>query len=360
MFTPASRLKTNRNQRRQLAKLVRSGRTPQRVARRARIVLLATEGKSNNAVAHQLGISRPTVILWRGRFRQLGVTGLLKDAKRPGRKKQLKPDLIRQIVNETLQTKPKAATHWSTRTMAEQHKVSHMTVKRIWRQYGLKPHRLERFQLSTDAKFVEKVQDVVGLYLNPPERALVLSADEKTQVQALERTQPILPLRPGIPERQTHDYERHGTLTLFAALNMLDGKVIGECHRRHRGKEFILFLRRIDAETPKDLDLHLVVDNYAIHKSPPVKRWLKRHPRLHLHFTPTGSSWLNMIERWFGLISEKRIRRGSFESICELLKAINEYLATWNQTPRKFVWTKSADMIIRKVNRCKEALVTPH
>jgi len=360
MFTPAPPLKTNRSQRRQLMKLVGSGRTPQRVAQRARIVLLAQAGKPNNAIARQLGITRPTVILWRNRFESLSVTGLLKDGKRPGRKKQLKPDLIRQIVDETMHTKPKAATHWSTRTMAEQHKVSHMTVKRIWRQYGLKPHLLERFKLSNDAKFVEKVQDVVGLYLNPPERALVLSVDEKTQVQALERTQPILPLRPGIAERQTHDYERHGTLTLFAALNMLDGKVIGECHRRHRGKEFILFLRCIDAETPKDLDLHLILDNYGIHKSPPVKRWLARHRRFHLHFTPTGSSWLNMIERWFGGISEKRIRRGSFKSICELLKAIKEYLATWNQAPRKFVWTKSADMIIRKVNRCKEALVTPH
>jgi transposase len=360
MFTPAPPLKTNRGQRRQLTKLVRGGRTPQRVARRARIVLLAAAGKPNNAIAHQLGVTRPTVILWRNRFERLGITGLLKDAHRPGRNKQVSPELIHRIVNETMHTTPKAATHWSSRTMAERHKLSHMTVKRIWWQYGLKPHLTERFNFSNDPEFVEKVQDVVGLYLNPPERALVLSADEKTQVQALERTQPILPLRPGIPERQTHDYERHGTLTLFAALNMLDGKVIGECHRRHRGKEFILFLRRIDAETPKDLDLHLILDNYGIHKSPPVKRWLARHPRFHLHFTPTGSSWLNMIERWFGGISEKRIRRGSFKSICELLKAIKEYLETWNQAPRKFVWTKSADMIIRKVNRCKEALVTPH
>ena len=352
MFTPAPRLKINRSQRRQLARLVRSGRTPQRVATRARIVLLASEGKPNSAIARQLAITRPTVILWRNRFGLLGVAGLLRDAKRPGRNRQLNPELIHQIVNETMHTKPEAATHWSSRTMAKHHKISHMTVKRIWWQYGLKPHLREHFTFSNDPEFVEKVQDVVGLYLNPPERALVLSADEKTQVQALERTQPILPLRPGIPERQTHDYERHGTLTLFAALNMLDGKVIGECHRRHRGKEFILFLRRIDAETPKDLDLHLILDNYGIHKSPPVNRWLARHLRFHLHFTPTGSSWLNMIERWFSGISEKRIRRGSFKSLVELLKAIKEYLASWNQAPRKFVWTKSADMIVRKVNRC--------
>ena len=244
--------------------------------------------------------------------------------------------------------------------MAKEVGVSHDTIHRIWKQHRLAPHRVETFKLSKDPKFVEKLRDVVALYLDPPEKALVLSVDEKSQIQALERTRPLLPLGPGIPARQSHDYHRHGTTTLFAALSMLDGKVIGECMSRHRSEDFLRFLRRIERETPTDLALHLIVDNSSTHKSPPVKRWLARHKRFHFHFTPTSSSWLNMVERWFGEISQKRIRRGSFESVSQLIAAIEDYLAHYNQAPKRFVWTKDADMILSKVARCKEALLTLH
>jgi len=360
VVTSCSCLRVDDGQRKQLLALVRSGKTPQRTAQRARLVLMAADGVSNSETARKVGISRPTVLLWRARFERLGVAGLLKDAPRPGRKKQLAAELVRRIVEETQQTKPKTATHWSTRMMAKKHKVSHMTVQRIWQQYRLRPHLVERFKLSNDPEFVEKVQDVVGLYLNPPDKALVLSVDEKSQIQALDRTAPVLPLRPGIPERQTHDYRRHGTTTLFAALNMLDGKVIGECRPHHRGEDFIAFLERIDRVTPRALDLHLIVDNYGTHKSKPVREWLASHRRFHLHFIPTSSSWLNMVERWLGELTEKRVRRGTFRSVAELVRAIEQYLQDCNRAPKKYVWTKSADMILGKVARCKEALVTPH
>jgi transposase len=343
-----------------LLRLARSGKTPQRVARRARLVLMGADGISNSEAARIVGVSRPTVLLWRGRFERLGVAGLLRDAPRPGRKKRLTSELVQRIVEETQQTKPKAATHWSTRAMAKRHRVSHMTVQRIWQQYRLRPHLLQRFQLSNDPKLVEKVRDVVGLYLDPPDKALVLSVDEKSQIQALDRTAPVLPLRPGIPERQTHDYRRYGTTTLFAALNMLDGKVIGECRPRHRSDDFLAFLRQIERATPSALDLHLIVDNYGTHKSKLVRDWLMHHRRFHLHFTPTGSSWLNMVERWLGELTEKRVRRGTFRSVAELVRAIREYLDNYNKSPRIFVWTKDADMILGKIARCKEALVTPH
>jgi transposase len=360
MFTPASRLSIDENQRKRLQFLIRSGKTPQKIALRARIILAAAEGTPNNAIAAQLLTSRPTVLLWRQRFARLGVPGIMKDAKRPGRKKQISEELVQQVVEKTLHSTPGWQTHWSTRTMAKEVGVSHDTIHRIWKQHGLAPHRVETFKLSKDPKFVEKLRDVVALYLDPPEKALVLSVDEKSQIQALERTRPLLPLRPGIPARQTHDYHRHGTTTLFAALSMLDGKVIGECLSRHRSEDFIRFLRRIDRETPTDLALHLIVDNSSTHKSPPVKRWLARHNRFHFHFTPTSSSWLNMVERWFGEISQKRIRRGSFESVSQLIAAIEDYLAHYNEAPKTFVWTKDADMILSKVARCKEALLTPH
>jgi len=360
MFTPATALAIDENQRKRLQFLVHSGKTPQKIALRARIILLAAEGIPNNAIAGQLGTSRPTVLLWRHRFGRLGVAGIMKDAKRPGRKKAISEEVIKKVVERTLHSRPVGQTHWSTRTMAQEVGLSHDTIHRIWKQHGLAPHRVERFKLSKDPKFVEKLRDIVGLYLDPPEKALVISVDEKSQIQALERTRPLLPLRPGIPARQTHDYRRHGTTTLFAALSMLDGKVIGECMARHRSQEFVRFLRRIDGQTPGELDLHLIVDNYSTHKSPPVKRWLARHKRFHLHFTPTGSSWLNMVERWFGGISQKRIRRGSFESVKELIAAIGEYLDQYNKTPKRFVWTKDADMILAKVERCKEALLTGH
>jgi len=360
MFTPASALVTDENQRKRLRFLTRSGKTPQKVALRARIVLLAADGVANNAIARQLATSRPTVLLWRGRFSALGVPGIMKDAKRPGRKKAISPEVVQKVVEKTLHSTPRGATHWSTRSMAKEMGISHLSVHRIWKQHGLAPHRVETFKMSKDLKFVEKLRDVVGLYLDPPDKALVLSVDEKSQIQALERTRPLLPLRPGIPARQTHDYSRHGTTTLYAALSMLDGTVIGECLPRHRSEEFIRFLRRIDGETPADRELHLIVDNSSTHKSPPVKQWLLRHKRFHLHFTPTSSSWLNMVERWFGEISQKRIRRGSFQSVKELVAAIEEYLDQYNLAPKRFVWTKDADMILSKVARCKEALVTGH
>jgi len=360
MFAPASALVMDENQRKRLRFLARSGKTPQKVALRARIVLLAADGVANNAIARQLVTSRPTVLLWRGRFSSFGVPGIMKDAKRPGRKKAISAEVVQKVVEKTLHSTPRGATHWSTRSMAKEVGISHLSVHRIWKQHGLAPHRVETFKMSKDLRFVEKLRDVVGLYLDPPDKALVLSVDEKSQIQALERTRPLLPLRPGIPARQTHDYSRHGTTTLYAALSMLDGKVIGECLPRHRSEEFIRFLRRIDHETPADRELHLIVDNSSTHKSPPVKQWLLRHKRFHLHFTPTSSSWLNMVERWFGDISQKRIRRGSFESVKELVAAIEEYLDQYNLAPKRFVWTKDADMILSKVARCKEALVTGH
>jgi len=360
MFTPASALSVDEGQHKRLQFLVRSGKTPQKIVLRARIILAAAEGRPNNAIATELQTSRPTVLLWRQRFVRLGVSGILKDAKRPGRKRRISEELVQQVVEKTLHSTPGGQTHWSTRTMAKEVGVSHDTIHRIWQQHGLAPHRVESFKLSKDPKFVEKLREVVGLYLDPPEKALVLSVDEKSQIQALERTRPLLPLRPGIPARQSHDYHRHGTTTLFAALSMLDGKVIGECMERHRSEDFIRFLRRIDREASHDLELHLIVDNSSTHKSPPVKRWLSRHKRFHFHFTPTSSSWLNMVERWFAEISQKRIRRGSFESVGQLVSAIEDYLAHYNEAPKRFVWTKDADMILSKVARCKEALLTQH
>ncbi len=360
MSTEYCKLRFGEEVRGRLLRLVRSGKTPQRVALRARLVLMAADGVSNSETARAVGVSRPTVLLWRDRFERFGVAGLLKDAPRPGRKKRLTSELVQRIVEETQRSKPKAATHWSCRAMARRHQVSHMTVQRIWQQYRLRPHLVQRFQMSDDPRLVEKVRDVVGLYLNPPDKALVLSVDEKSQIQALDRTAPVLPLRPGVPERQTHDYRRHGTTTLFAALSMLDGKVIGECRPRHRSEDFLAFLRRIDQMTPRGLELHLIVDNYGTHKSELVREWLEGHRRFHLHFTPTGSSWLNMVERWLGELTEKRIRRGTFRSVAELVRAIREYLTVYNESPRKFVWTKDADMILGKITRCKEALVTPH
>jgi transposase len=355
MFQPAAALWIDANQQKRLEQLLRSGKTPQKIVLRARIVLLASQGVPNNAISRQVGASRPTVLLWRGRFAQSGVPGLLRDAKRPGRKRALSAEKVKAVVEATLQTTPPDATHWSIRSMAKAQGLSRMAVQRIWKAHKLQPHRVETFKLSRDPQFVEKVRDVVGLYLNPPDKALILSVDEKSQIQALDRTAPLLPLRPGIPARQSHDYKRHGTTTLFAALNLLNGKVIGECLPRHRSREFIRFLAKIDSETPAGLDLHLIVDNYSTHKSPPVKRWLKRHPRFHLHFIPTSSSWLNLIERWFGEITRKRIRRGTFTSVMQLIKAIESYLKEHNRNPQKFVWTKDAQTILAKINRCKEA-----
>ena len=360
MFKPARSLALDAPQRKRLEFLVRAGNTSQKLVQRARIILLAAAGRPNAAIAREVGVSRPTVLLWRERFARGGVPGLSFEKPRPGRKPALSPARIQQVVEATLHTTPAGATHWTVRTMAKAQGLGHTTIHRIWRQHGLQPHRVETFKLSRDPRFVEKLREVVGLYLDPPEHALVLSVDEKSQIQALDRTAPLLPLRPGLPARQTHDYHRHGTTTLYAALSMLDGAVIGECLPRHRGREFIRFLRRLDRETPAEVDLHLIVDNASTHKSPPVQRWLRRHPRFHFHFTPTSSSWLNLVERWFRDLSQKRIRRGSFDSVQALIAAIEQYLATYNTNPTRFTWTKDADMILAKINRCKAALGTAH
>ena len=289
-----------------------------------------------------------------------GVGGLLKDATRPPRRKPLAAEKIKQVVHMTLHETPRNATHWSVRSMAAAAGLSRSSVQRIWRAHGLKPHLVETFKVSRDRNFAAKVEDVVGLYLNPPDKALVLCVDEKSQIQALDRTQPGLPMKKGRAGTMTHDYKRNGTTTLFAALNVLDGKVIGACMPRHRHREFLRFLRHIDRQTPAELDLDLIVDNYATHKTPAVKRWLKAHPRFHLHFTPTSASWLNMVERFFAEITRKRIRRGAFKSVAELKGAIMEYLEHHNADPRPFIWTKSAGEILEKVARAKQALESQH
>lgn len=333
---------------------------PLRLIQRAKIIQLAAQGIFNHDIAGRLGVSRPTIQLWRERFLSFRLHGLEKDAPRPGRLPRISQKRVTAIVNATLYTKPLEATHWSTRSMAKAHGVSNATVQRIWKEHNLKPHLIRTFKLSRDKRFLEKLYDVVGLYLNPPDKAIVFCVDEKSQIQALERTQLMFPMRPGIPAGQTHDYMRHGTTTLFAALNMLDGTVIGDCMPRHRHQEFIRFLQLINIKTPADIALHLIVDNYGTHKHPRVESWLKRHPRFHLHFIPTSSSWLNMIERWFSEITSKRIRRGSFKNVKELIGAIKQYIDSHNQNPKAFVWTASVESIMRKISKCKDLLVTGH
>ena len=329
---------------------------PSRLVQRARIVLRSADGVTNQDIARDLQISRPTVQLWRQRFLALRLPGLEKDAPRPGRIPKISLRKIDAVVKATLQTQPPNATHWSTRTMAKAQNLSEATIRRIWKAHNLKPHLIRTFKLSRDKHFVEKLTDIVGLYLNPPEKSLVLCVDEKSQIQALDRTQPGLPLKKGRCGTMTHDYVRHGTTTLFGALSMLDGKVIGDCMPRHRHQEFIRFLKKIDKETPPGLDLHLIVDNYGTHKHPRVKTWLKRHPRFHLRVTPTSCSWLNMIERWFRDLTDKRLRRGSFTSVPDLIASIDDYLSNHNQNPHVFIWTASADTILSKIFKCKEAL----
>jgi transposase len=326
---------------------------------RARIVLMAAEGRQNKDIAAELGTSRETVSRWRRRFVEMGTAGLEKDAPRSGRKPTVRDTVARLIIERTTQTRPQNATHWTTRTLAKELGISHLMVHRVWRANGLKPHLARTFKVSTDPHFAEKVLDVVGLYVNPPEHALVLSVDEKSQIQALDRTQPTLPMIPGRCGTMTHDYKRNGTTTLFAALSVLDGKVIGDCMPHHRHQEWIRFLGQIDRETPPDLDLHLIVDNYATHKHPSVKKWLERHPRFHLHFTPTSSSWLNLIERWFRDLTQKRIRRGVFRSVSELEQAIDGYIGAHNETARPFAWTAKAEDILAKVSRAKLSLHKP-
>lgn len=322
--------------------------TPARLVTRAKIVLLAAEGLENKTIAERVKTTRPTVGHWRSQFARLGLSGIEKDATRPGRPRKDRLEVERRIVEATTQTKPRNATHWSTRTLAKHLGVDHVFVHRVWRAHGLQPHRVRHFKLSNDKRFAEKLADVVGLYLNPPEHALVLSADEKCQIQALDRTQPGLPIKRG-----------HGTTTLFAAIDMLEGKVISECMDRHRHQEWIRFLEKIDQETPQELALHLIVDNDSTHKHAKVQKWLKRHPRFHMHFIPTSSSWLNVIERFFRDLTDKRIRRGAFTSVDELKKAIFDYIEHHNDSPAPFVWTAQADKILEKVGRARLALNKP-
>ena len=341
-------------QRRTLERWARGRTTPMRLVRRAGIVLQAAAGKQNIEIAEQLGIERTIVGRWRRRFAALGLAGLEKDAPRGGRPADTA--LARKIVEYTTQRKPSNATHWSTNSLARELGTSRSTVWRVWRANGLKPHLTRTFKLSNDPRFAEKLIDVVGLYLDPPEHALVLCVDEKSQIQALDRTQPGLPLKKGRCGTMTHDYKRNGTTTLFAALNVAESKLIGVCMPRHRHQEFIKFLRLIDQQTPADLDLHLIVDNYATHKHAKVKSWLKRHKRFQLHFTPTSSSWLNLVERWFRELTDKRIRRGTFGSVRQLITAIEDYLAQHNENPKSFTWTAKADAILEKVRRARAVL----
>ncbi len=343
-------------QRKQLQGYARGRRTSVRFALRAKIVLLAARGFQNQQIAQQLAVTRQLVARWRNRFLQAGIAGIAKDAPRPGRRPAVGPGKVKEIVRLTTQQTPSNATHWSRRSMARHCGLSPSTVGRIWRAHGLKPHLVRTFKLSNDPHFAEKLDDIVGLYLNPPEHALVLSLDEKSQIQALDRTQPGLPLKKGRNQTMTHDFKRNGTTTLFAALNTLDGSVMGTCLPRHTHKEWLRFLRLIERQTPQDKQLHLIVDNYATHKHTAVKRWLKRHKRIHIHFTPTSASWLNMVERFFRDLTDKRIRRGVFRSVSELNAAINDYLAVHNQHPKPFIWTAKASDILEKVKRGRAAL----
>ncbi len=347
---PKATLVLSDAERNELARWARRPKTGQALALRSRIVLACADGSTNGAVAQQLRVTPQTVCKWRARFVAGRTEGLL-DEPRPGAPRTITDDDVERVVTKTLESMPTGATHWSTRSMARATGLSQSSISRIWRAFALQPHRTETFKLSKDPLFVEKVRDIVGLYLNPPERAAVLCVDEKSQIQALDRTQPLLPMRPGQPERRTHDYRRHGTTSLFAALDVKTGQVIGECHRRHRAVEFRKFLSTVDEAVPQDFDVHLVLDNSSTHKTPSIQRWLVRHPRFHLHFTPTSASWINLVERWFAELTEKQIRRGAHRSTVALETAIRDYLDHVNTDPKPFVWTKTADQILESVAR---------
>jgi transposase len=339
------------DERRALEAWARRPKTAQALALRARIILeCADGGASNSEVARRLRVIRSTVSKWRSRFLKQRLDGLL-DEPRPGAPRQITDDQVERIVATTLESLPRDATHWSTRSLAKATGMSQSAISRIWRAFGLKPHRVETFKLSKDPLFVDKVRDIVGLYLNPPDRAFVLCVDEKSQIQALDRTQPLLPMRPGHAARRTHDYKRYGTTSLFAALDVKTGKVIGELHRRHRAVEFKKFLDTIDESVPLDHDVHVVMDNLSTHKTPSIQRWFLKHPRFHIHFTPTSASWINLVERWFALLTEKQLRRGTHRSTRQLEDAIKRFLAVHNEGPKPFVWTKTADEILAAVTR---------
>jgi len=357
---PIAPLSVTAEERERLQEWARRPKTAQALALRSRIVLECAVGQPNTVVAGKLGITHQTVGKWRQRFLEQRLDGLL-DEPRPGAPRQVSDAQIERVVRMTLERTPADATHWSTRAMARRSGLSQTMVSRIWRAFALQPHRVEGFKLSKDPLFVEKVRDIAGLYLNPPDRALVLCVDEKAQIQALDRSQPLLPMRPGQAERRSTDYVRHGTINLFAALDAKAGTVIGEFHRRHRTAEFKSFLETIDAAVPSELELHLILDNYGTHKTAPIKRWLLRHPRFHLHFTPTGGSWLNLVERWFALLTEKQLRRGVHRSTRELQDAIRSYLDHHNRNPKPFIWTKTADQILESVARfCKRISNSGH
>lgn len=342
-----------------LTRYVRRRNTAQHLAMRARIVLRCADGLTNTAVAGEIGVSNPTVGKWRSRFVERRLDGLL-DEPRPGAPRKVSDEQVEQVVTLTLETTPRGATHWSTREMARRVGLSQSTIHRVWRAFGLQPHRSETFKLSSDPLFIEKVRDIVGLYLNPPERALVLSVDEKSQIQALDRSQPLLPMNLGYPEHRTHDYVRHGTTSLFAALDVATGKIIGKCYRRHRAKEFKKFLDTIDSVVPAGLEIHLICDNYGTHKTPAIKNWLAKHPRYRIHFTPTYSSWINQVERWFALLSSRALKRGTHRSTLALEKAIGAFIDASNENPKPLVWTKSADDILDSIARFCTATLTTH
>ena len=357
---PTQPVELTQQERTHLLRTVRQRKALYQAVLRSRIILGCANGQTNTAVAKELGITTWTVGKWRSRFLKDRLPGL-EDEPRLGPPRSISDEKVMEVVNKTLSNKPKAATHWSTRSMAREVTLSQRSIVRIWHAFGLQPHRVETFKLSTDPNFVEKVRDVVGLYLNPPERALVLSVDEKSQIQALDRTQLIFPIRPGLPERQSHDYTRHGTTSLFAALDTATGKVIGQCHQRHRQDEFIKFLDLIDTQVSPELDVHLIADNYATHKTDAVKKWFLKHPRYHIHFTPTSASWLNVVERFFAELTNRQIRRGSFNSVEQLKQTIMDYLDQHNENPKPFIWTATANEILQKVKRfCERTADSGH
>jgi transposase len=350
MGRPSVSVVLSSDEREILERYVRRRKTAQRLAQRSAIVLLCADGWTNQQIANRLNVTPGTASKWRGRFARKRIDGLLEQP-RVGRPREIGDDKVEQVVVDTLESTPRNATHWSTREMARHSGLSQTAVGRIWRAFGLAPHRVENFVLSKDPQLIEKVRDIVGLYLHPPEKALVLCVDEKSQIQALDRSQPVLPMRPGQAERRTHDYTRHGTSSLFAALDIATGKVLGRCFRRHRAREFKKFLADIDAAVPQSLDVHLVLDNYATHKTPSIQRWLVRHPRFVLHFTPTKGSWLNQVERWFGVLTQRQIKRGVHRSVLQLEKAIRDYIVISNEDPKPFVWVKTADEILAAIAR---------
>jgi transposase len=346
----ATRIELTDDERAQLEAWARRRTSAQALAQRSRIVLLAAEGRKNVQIAAELGVHRPMVTKWRNRFGEHRLDGLV-DEPRPGQPRKITDEQVEEVIAKTLESSPKDATHWSTRSMASEVGLTQTAVHRIWKAFGLQPHRQDTWKLSKDPLFIDKVRDVVGLYLNPPERAVVLCVDEKSQIQALDRTAPILPMLPGTPQRATHDYKRSGTSSLYAALDLATGKVIGKLHSRHRAIEFKKFLQTIDAEVPDHLDVHLVLDNASTHKTPAIKKWLLAHPRFVLHFTPTSSSWLNLVERWFGELTTKKLRRGTHRSTRALNDDIRAWIQTWNDDPKPFVWTKTADQILDSISR---------